>query len=121
MDTSSAARILRTPAAAMHLVERIDAALQILEHRSRFPCYSLVSSQGRQEFVDARCARPLAVPSLQEAEDVLLEVLHAHAGTGRAARAAGAENDVAAGEELPFSEEADGFDGGLFRFHASKA
>ena len=58
---------------------------------------------------------------LQEAEDVLLEVLHTHAGAGGAARAAGAEHHVAAGEALPFSEEADGFDGGLFRFHASNA
>src|SRR5437867_12486821 len=120
MDTSSAARILRTPASAMHLVERIDAALQILEQRARF-CRSLISSQGRQKLVDARCSRPLAMPRLQEAEDVLLEVLHAHAGTGRAARAAGAEYHVPAREALPFSEEADCLHCGLFRFHASKA
>ena len=86
----------------MQFLERRDAALEVLEQRR-------VARRGvfrycTQERAQVGGARG-AVPRTQEAEDVLLVVLHAHGCRAGAARAAGAKHHVAARHVAPAAEQ----------------
>ena len=99
----------------MHGLERIKAALQVRQQGELGGTRSALPAERGEELGDA--LRGTAVAAAQEGKDVLLLVPDLHARAGNAAGAAASDLEVPGGETLPQAEQAQGFDGGLFRFH----
>src|SRR6266513_5246686 len=109
-DHAVATRAKSSLAPAVQLFERVEAACEIGEEReSRAFVSSRTLRRYRTQQLRDRGMSRIAMPSMEEFEDLLLEILQPHAHT-HAAGAARAEHDVPLSELGPFAEESRGFE-----------